>query len=36
VRTIDRIVPPGRALAFAPVWDGHDLMERFSRRIGRG
>ena len=33
---IDRIVPPGRALAFAPVWDGHDLMERFSRRIGRG
>lgn len=36
VRTIDRIVPPGRALVFAPVWDGHDLMERFSRRIGRG
>jgi hypothetical protein len=33
-RTVDRIVPVGRALAFAPIWDGHDLLGRFSRRIG--
>lgn len=30
-RAIDRIVPWGAALEFAPVWDGYDLLNEFSR-----
>ncbi|WP_030104689.1 acyl-CoA reductase, partial [Actinoalloteichus caeruleus] len=30
-RGIDRIVPVGSALSFAPVWDGHDLLREFTR-----
>ncbi len=30
---IDRIVPVGRALDFAPVWDGHDLWHAFTRQV---
>ncbi len=30
---IDRIVAPGAALNFAPVWDGMDLMREFTREI---
>lgn len=33
-RAIDRIVPLGEALSFAPVWDGIDLFSAFTRRIG--
>lgn len=32
-RSIDRIVPIGEALGFAPVWDGTDLFVALSRRI---
>jgi len=32
-RSLDRIVPMGEALGFAPVWDGTDLFVAFSRRI---
>lgn len=32
-RSVDRIVPVGDALAFSPVWDGHDLVAAFSRRV---
>lgn len=32
-RAIDRIVPFGEALAFAPVWDGQDLFVSMTRRI---
>jgi hypothetical protein len=28
---IDRVVPPGRALAFESVWDGMDLLREFTR-----
>ncbi|WP_310376833.1 acyl-CoA reductase [Catenuloplanes atrovinosus] len=31
-RGVDRIVPFGQALSFAPVWDGHDLLEEFTTR----
>ncbi len=31
-RGIDRIVPFGRALTFDRVWDGHDLLQSFTRR----
>ncbi len=30
-RGIDRIVPFGAALAFAPVWDGYELLAEFTR-----
>jgi hypothetical protein len=30
-RGVDRIVPFGSALAFAPVWDGYDLLREFTR-----
>ena len=33
LRGIDRIVPVGRALDFAPVWDGHDLWHAFTRQV---
>lgn len=33
-RAIDRIVPFGDALSFAPVWDGLDLFAAFTRQIG--
>ena len=32
-RAIDRIVPFGQALSFAPVWDGIDLFSAFTRQI---
>ncbi|MFG3419391.1 acyl-CoA reductase [Micromonospora sp. NPDC048063] len=32
-RGIDRIVPFGAALTFAPVWDGHDLLREFVRLV---
>lgn len=32
-RAIDRIVPLGEALSFAPVWDGMDLFTAFTRQI---
>ena len=32
-RAIDRIVPFGEALSFAPVWDGMDLFAAFTRQI---
>lgn len=32
-RAIDRIVPFGEALNFAPVWDGVDLFTAFTRQI---
>jgi hypothetical protein len=32
-RSIDRMVPVGRALAFSHVWDGVDLLHAFSRRV---
>ncbi|HEX3648793.1 MAG TPA: acyl-CoA reductase [Pseudonocardiaceae bacterium] len=30
-RGVDRIVPFGSALSFAPVWDGYDLLAEFTR-----
>ena len=30
-RGIDRIVPFGQALSFAPIWDGYDLLTEFTR-----
>jgi hypothetical protein len=30
---IDRIVPIGSALEFDAVWDGHDLLSHFTRRV---
>jgi hypothetical protein len=30
-RGVDRIVPFGAALSFAPVWDGYDLLAEFTR-----
>jgi len=30
-RGVDRLVPVGQALAFAPVWDGYDLLREFTR-----
>jgi len=33
LRGIDRIVPMGSALDFAPVWDGFDLFDVFLRRV---
>lgn len=32
-RALDRVVPIGEALAFAPIWDGTDLFTFFTRRI---
>jgi hypothetical protein len=32
-RGIDRIVPVGQALAFNRVWDGHDLLQAFTRLV---
>lgn len=32
-RGVDRIVPFGAALTFAPVWDGHDLLREFVRLV---
>ncbi|PID97010.1 MAG: gamma-glutamyl phosphate reductase [Actinomycetales bacterium] len=32
-RGIDRIVPVGTALNFDRVWDGHDLLQAFTRRV---
>jgi hypothetical protein len=31
-RGIDRMVPIGEALTFNRIWDGHDLLQAFSRR----
>lgn len=30
---VDRIVPIGSALEFDAVWDGHDLLRHFTRRV---
>ncbi len=30
-RGVDRLVPVGQALAFAPTWDGYDLLREFTR-----
>lgn len=30
---IDRFVPFGQALAFNRIWDGHDLLQSFTRRV---
>jgi hypothetical protein len=32
-RGLDRIVPIGEALAFAPEWDGYDLLKDFTRTV---
>ncbi|GIJ51687.1 hypothetical protein Val02_85730 [Virgisporangium aliadipatigenens] len=32
-RGVDRIVPLGQALTFQRVWDGHDLLQAFTRRV---
>jgi hypothetical protein len=32
-RGVDRMVPFGQALTFQRVWDGHDLVQAFSRRV---
>lgn len=32
-RGIDRMVPFGQALSFAPVWDGYDLLAEFTRLV---
>jgi hypothetical protein len=32
-RGIDRMVPFGQALTFNRYWDGHDLLQSFSRRV---
>ncbi len=29
----DRFVPVGRALSFSRFWDGHDLLQAFTRRV---
>lgn len=34
-RGVDRIVPAGRTMDFALVWDGHDLIRELSRTIER-
>lgn len=31
-RGIDRVVPVGEALTFHHIWDGHDLLQSFTRR----
>ncbi|MDD3212750.1 MAG: acyl-CoA reductase [Eubacteriales bacterium] len=36
VRGVDRVVPVGRTLDFALVWDGFDLIETLSRRVTAG
>jgi hypothetical protein len=32
-RVADRIVPVGRALEFAPIWDGMELLREFTRLV---
>lgn len=32
-RGIDRIVPFGQALQFDRIWDGHDLLQDFTRKV---
>lgn len=32
-RGLDRIVPLGAAMDFAPVWDGYDLLSEFTRAV---
>jgi len=32
-RCVDRIVPLGKALQFSDRWDGHDLLQSFSRLV---
>jgi len=32
-RALDRLCPIGQALAFAPTWDGVDLISAFSRKL---
>ncbi|MGE5516865.1 MAG: acyl-CoA reductase [Bacteroidota bacterium] len=35
-RGLDRIVPLGSAMDFAPVWDGYDLLSEFTRTVTIG
>jgi hypothetical protein len=35
-RGIDRIVPLGSAMSFAPIWDGYDLLCEFTRLVTIG
>lgn len=32
-RALDRMVPVGKAVEFAPVWDGHDLLRAATRLV---
>lgn len=32
-RGLDRLVPPGQALSFGAIWDGHDLLGEFSKVV---
>ena len=32
-RGVDRIVAPGEALDFSPIWDGLDLIREFTREV---
>jgi hypothetical protein len=32
---VDRLVPVGEALTFAPMWDGMDLVRQLTRQIAR-
>lgn len=32
-RSIDRVLPIGKALSFTSVWDGYDLYEVFTRKV---
>ena len=33
VRGVDRLVPIGQALDFAPLWDGYDLLSQLCRQV---
>jgi hypothetical protein len=33
---VDRIVPLGSAMSFAPIWDGYDLLSEFTRLVTIG
>lgn len=33
IRGVDRVVPIGRTMDFDLMWDGYDLVERFTREI---
>jgi hypothetical protein len=33
IKGVDRIVPIGKTMDFDLIWDGYDLIERFTRTI---